>query len=257
NNAVVRADGSSRICPNGIQLDFRTTTTFGGTLDRTFNGPVTYFGVSNRTVSVNNRTTFAGPIGPIGTGYQMTKTGTGTLVLSGDNTITGQITVNQGTLEVAGGTLNTPIINNATFKYTAGTLGPSALLSNYGTVLFNNLNFTSPGISNYSSINFPTGMTITMNNLGLSNEGTITLSNTDITGSGNVTNYATMSGGGIIENQGAFVNYGQLSVNGQLSLTPGNILSNSGEIDLPATGILLLSSIGLDNSGTIRLSGGN
>ena len=70
-----------------------------------FNGsPITITGTTTTTVvdllNVNNTTTFAGPI--TGTGGAFTIGGTGNLVLTAANTITGITTVNSGTLTLSG-----------------------------------------------------------------------------------------------------------------------------------------------------------
>lgn len=62
----------------------------------------------------------------------LTKNGTGTLTLSGDNTYSGATTVNAGTLNVTGSSSSTPVtVNSGAILEGAGTIKS---LTNYGTV---------------------------------------------------------------------------------------------------------------------------
>ena len=68
---------------------------------QTINLPLTLIGGSRTIDAAAGNVTIAGSIGQSGGGFGITKTGTGTLVLSGANTYSGGTTVNQGTLVVA------------------------------------------------------------------------------------------------------------------------------------------------------------
>ena len=68
---------------------------------QTINLPLTLIGGSRTIDTAAGNVTIAGSIGQSGGGFGITKTGPGTLVLSGANTYSGGTTVNQGTLVVA------------------------------------------------------------------------------------------------------------------------------------------------------------
>jgi len=80
-------------------------------------GAVTLGGNRQVTVSANTLTV-GGAIGDGGSGYSLTKTGAGTLALSGANTYTGNTTVSDGTLEIAQATLAT----NSTVNVASGAM---------------------------------------------------------------------------------------------------------------------------------------
>jgi autotransporter-associated beta strand protein len=102
-------------------------------------------GANNLTVGSNNlSTTFSGEIG--GTGGSLTKIGSGTLILSGANTYTGDTNVNRGVLQVDGsinsnttvhggtlagtGTINGNVTNNG--KVSPGGTGAPGMLTVVG-----------------------------------------------------------------------------------------------------------------------------
>jgi autotransporter-associated beta strand protein len=94
-----------------------------------------YLGASNLTVGTNNlSTTFSGVIQdkPSATAGSLTKTGTGTLTLSGANTYTGGTAVNQGALlvsnQIGSGT------GTGAVAVTAGSLGGSGTITGPVTI---------------------------------------------------------------------------------------------------------------------------
>jgi autotransporter-associated beta strand protein len=84
------------------------------------------FDVANNGSGVG--TLILGPLNDGGSGHAITKTGSGALVLTGNNTYTGPTTVNQGTLVVDGWLTNSAVTVNS-----GGTLGGTGYLSS-GTV---------------------------------------------------------------------------------------------------------------------------
>ena len=116
---VQSSDTNPRTIGNAITLS--ADTTFGGTGDLLFTGPVSS-GSLPKTITVHNsRTEFSGAISGSGT---RTKAGSGTLVLGGTNTYTGTTTVNAGTLSVTG----------SLHAASAVTVGNGATLTGTGTV---------------------------------------------------------------------------------------------------------------------------
>lgn len=101
-SCTVRADGGARSLNNAVS--FNGTTIFGGSLDLTFMGTGTLTG--NRTVQVDNTalTTFSGAIGQSGGSFKLTQTGSGTLLLSDNNTFNGGYQLNSGTFAIGSNT---------------------------------------------------------------------------------------------------------------------------------------------------------
>jgi autotransporter-associated beta strand protein len=96
-----------------------------------------FLGANNLTVGSNNlSTTFSGVIQDGGqnggTGGSLTKIGTGTLILSGANTYTGDSTVNRGVLQVDGSITSNTVVNRQGTLSGMGTSHGS--LTNQGTV---------------------------------------------------------------------------------------------------------------------------
>jgi autotransporter-associated beta strand protein len=125
--------------PTAATLDVNGISTTANNLTGASFGIILNNGAA-ATLTVNNtaNTTFAGSIRN-GSGVTgLTKTGTGTLTLSGVNTYTGATTVNAGTLSVNGSIANSAVVVNA-----GGTLGGT------GTVGSTNVNggTLSPGNS--------------------------------------------------------------------------------------------------------------
>ena len=104
----------------------------------TISAPVRLWDSQTWTVSNNgvNTTTLvvSGAIGDNGSAYSLTKAGTGTLILSGTNTFTGGVTVNQGTIKVGNtdtlGTPNTSV--TAVIVNSGGAIDLNGIGENYG-----------------------------------------------------------------------------------------------------------------------------
>jgi fibronectin-binding autotransporter adhesin len=88
------AIGGSRTLANNVSLAGNPTFAAGDAI--TFNGTATMTG--NRTLNVLNTTTFNGVIGQSGGTRGLTKSGSGTLVLTRSNTFSGGTTLTAGTL---------------------------------------------------------------------------------------------------------------------------------------------------------------
>ena len=107
NGANLRADTvSDRNIANPITLGASTTIpTMTAEKNLEFSGPVTLGGshtltVHTGTTEADKAFTISGSIGDGSNSFGLTKAGSGTLVLSGDNTFNGNVTVNAGTLRL-------------------------------------------------------------------------------------------------------------------------------------------------------------
>ncbi|HSY19584.1 MAG TPA: autotransporter-associated beta strand repeat-containing protein [Candidatus Acidoferrales bacterium] len=133
---------------DSLALQNSTLNFIGGKINPTGLSAVTLGGLSGTqsTVLINNslagvaltvggngsNTVYSGALS--GSGVSLTKTGTGTLTLTGSNSYTGTTTVNAGTLELSAGGINGGALGGAGFLVDGGTLVSS------GTTTFSALN---------------------------------------------------------------------------------------------------------------------
>jgi autotransporter-associated beta strand protein len=106
-----------------------------GSLEDPYGGSVVSLGANNLTVGSNNlSTTFSGVIqdGDFGTGGSLTKIGTGTFILTGANTYTGDTNVNRGVLQVDGSITSNTFVNQRGRLAGTGTINGN--LTNNGRV---------------------------------------------------------------------------------------------------------------------------
>ncbi|WP_353415381.1 autotransporter-associated beta strand repeat-containing protein, partial [Brucella sp. NBRC 12953] len=86
---------------------------------------------------------------------QLIKNGTGTLILTGSNEMTGGTTINAGTLQIgendsATGSINGPITNHGTLQFSGQNIVVSGIISGTGKVVQNGLMTTLSGNNEYS-----------------------------------------------------------------------------------------------------------
>lgn len=251
-SGTVLAFGGARTIANPLQYSSATnnqTLIVGGTNDLTFTGPFTLNGndatgtQTNRIIQINNTalTTISGVIS--GTDFGLTKTGTGTLALTGNNTYTGRTSVSNGTLRVNGTVAGAVLvaanstlggsgtINGDTTIVATGTLAPG---NSIGTLTINN-NLTLAGnlgievnrsgfVSDKANVsgtlaNTGTG-TVTVTNLGaaLVAGDTFALFNKAVANG----NALTVTGGGAVWTNKLAVD-GTIAVVTPIATTPTNI----------------------------------
>lgn len=226
-----------------------------------WNGDFTFTGTNNLNlgsgaVSFNNSLTITangsvltvgGAIGDGGNGRSLTKTGPGTVTLTGANTYTGGTTVSNGTLNLTGNnTLGTGglTVNGATANlsgdntYSGGTVlnGGSLTLSGNNTLGTGGITVTSgtatvSGNNTYSGGTVVTGGTVTLSGNNTFGAGVVTLSGgtTTISGANSYTGTTTLNGG-------------TLNLGNSAAIGSGSLILAGGTVDNSSGGALALSS---------------
>ena len=185
-----------------------------------------------------------------GQGFSLTKTGAGTLTLSGANTYTGGTTITGGILELYNSTLLGDVVNNATLlffndtpiTYAGNVSGAGTLNKSWTGTL------TLTGTNAYSNINIYSGGTLQVGNMGttgsiagsVDNGATLTFARSD-----DITFASNISGTGQIVQKGG----GQLSLTGANTYTGGTI-SNAGYISIAKSNALAASGSVYINANT-------
>jgi uncharacterized repeat protein (TIGR01451 family) len=126
---VLIATGAAVKLGNAVTL--AGTLTVGGTLAVTLSGPVTLTG--NRTIGIAAPTTISGVVGESGGSWQLSKNGSGALVLTGANTYSGGTALLAGPLTVG----NNSALGSGTLTVTVGVLsatGAAVTLANAVTL---------------------------------------------------------------------------------------------------------------------------
>ena len=228
-------DADSPICP---PMSLGTVT---GTSNLTFNGGILQTGTLSGAI-VNNSS-----------GFSLTKTGAGTLDLSGNNTYTGSTTVNNGTLQFNSSSSGTLQIGTGV-TVSGATLGGSVGVINSGTntiSLSNNNSFTGATTIGAGTLQFihPSLGTWQIGNGGIVSGATLNLG-----GSVGVINSGTINLAG---STGLMkIGTGTVTLSGNGTYT-GPTIINGGTLQVSNTGsgILQFSNPGSDtlNMGTINI----
>ncbi len=245
--------GSGAVTLSGANNYSGTTTISAGTLSIGAGGTAGTLGTgaasvaSGATLQINRSDatfTLANDISGAGT---LTKSAAGTnttLVLTGNNTISGTINVTEGTIQVgAGGT--------------AGSIGTAGVVTTGGTLAFNRSDAITAGnvISGSGALSQAGSGTTTLT-------GANTYSGTTTISAGTLSVGAGGTAGTL--GTGAVTNNASLTFNRSDALSAGNAISGSGTVTQAGTGTLALSgvisgtnSLNVSGSGATTLTGAN
>jgi len=202
NTLTINASGTNgNTAGNGITVD-------AGSAAHTISSKVALGSSQTWTVS-GSALTVSGAVSDGGNAYGLTKSGTGTLILSGSDSYTGATAVNAGALEVDGSLSGSSAVTVgvATLSGTGNIGGSVALtgtsnLSSVGTLTVASLGVTSVGNTISSGTVDAIGGTTLNPNSGLAVNGTLegavtTGSGALLSGTGRVTAGVTVGAGGI------------------------------------------------------------
>ena len=175
--------------------------------------------------------------------------GNGEQNLSGVNTFTGGVTVNNGTLEMTGGSLVANVtINGGMFGMTAGSLAGN--VTNSGTFLYEGGTFGGRLFGAGGTLAIAAPLTITN---GLENDGGLTLTATSTVQGTTFQNAPITLGGPGLDNEGTLTMAGETLI---LSTSPSAANVNNGTFNLSPTVPFNLNGATLTNGGTLNLNGG-
>ncbi|MFZ1220430.1 MAG: autotransporter-associated beta strand repeat-containing protein [Chthoniobacterales bacterium] len=233
-------------------LDSGNLTVSGGTFDlQAFNEAVNVVTLTSGSIIGSGTLTGSDYLFQSGTvsarlggSAGITKSTSGTVILSGSNSFTGAVNISSGLLQV-----NT---NNA-----LGTVASGTTVSN-GAAL------------NLNSVNYSTAETVTLNGTGISNGGALTNSGTStFAGLLNIaTNASISAGGGTLNLTGGILKNGTTLTfqgGGTVNITTNGITGSSPNSDLVIDGTtVILGAVSsyngattVQNSGTLKLAGNN
>jgi fibronectin-binding autotransporter adhesin len=235
--------------------------------------------IAGTALTINGAgSTYAGNIG--GTG-SLLYNGSGTQVLSGNNTFTGNVTVTSGTLNLASGTATTYQASGGTLILAFGNLGTSTVRADgTGTVLFSTFSltggvlagsatFNASAVSSVTGTNFSSGTTVNLNTTATSQSGTLIAGTVNVgSGTTNVHGGFNLSGG-TFNNSGGTFNVFPDTATSPAVIASGTLIYGTEAIGLNGPGSLIqtggsqsgnhleIGDIGLSNNfGTLNLSGG-
>jgi autotransporter-associated beta strand protein len=249
---TLRGNGSALTIANALTLG--AFPAIGGNSNLTFTGPVTLTG--NRSLNVTNTgtTSFAGPVGQSGGTWGLTKSGNGTLVLSGKNTFGGGLTLAGGILQVT----STAALGPGTLGLKGGTFeGSGSPLTVSNAVALAG----SPAVAGSSSLTFTGAANLTANT-SLSTNGTGTTTFASGIGQSGGTWKLTKYGTGLLVlpvadtfGGGLTLAAGTLAIGDPGAAGPGTLVLSGGTLQASGGPIALANAVTLN--GNVTLAGAN
>ncbi|MEI6604310.1 MAG: autotransporter-associated beta strand repeat-containing protein [Verrucomicrobiota bacterium] len=239
---------------NGKSQELAGLAAFGGGTNRIVNGNLT---ISTLTLNIASSATYTAYFGGSGTNennFNLTKTGIGTLTISGANTYAGNTTVSAGTLKI-GSSVTIPSGSGKGNLVLDGTLD----LSTYGITINGLSGAGSVTTSALSAVNLTVGsndQSSTFSGVIQSGNGTLSLIKTGagtltLTGANTYTGLTTVYAGGTLKignaaaipsgiGKGNVSLSGSLDLNGYTSITLNGLSGNGGISSSAAGGNLTL-----------------
>ncbi len=202
------------------------------------------------TLSGTGITTVSGVIGNGGTGTgALSKTGTGTLVLSGANTYSGTTTLSAGTLVIA----NNSALGSGTLSLSGGTVQGDGSARTVGNAL---TLATSSTVAGNSDLTFNGALTNTGNNtLTVSNTGAINFSGINLSSNGTTRTLTFSIGSGAAATVGGVIANGGTAASGNIVKTGAGTLTLSGANTY--TGTTTIGTTGGASGGTLMFGASN
>ncbi len=252
NNAAALGTGTFTINGGTIDNTSGGAVTLSNNNTQTWGGDFTFAGTNNLNMGTGaitlggNRlvTTSAGRLtegGAISGGFSLTKAGSGALILSGNNTYTGGMTLSAGELDINSATA----LGTGTFTINGGSIDNTS----GGAITDSNNNAMSWGgdfsFIGTASLNLGTGLTALLNNrivtvtAAVLTVGGVISGAFSLTKNGNGT--LTLSGANTFTG-GATLSSGQLNINNAAAIGTGTFTINGGAIDNTSGGAITLSN---------------
>lgn len=251
-NNTLRADTAARTFANPVAFAGSGLIGIGGSLDLTFSGPVT-LSMSDPTLNLSNAglTTFSGVIGESGGPRELGVVGGGTLLLSGANTFSGGLSLNQGSTLAIG--------NDAAAGTGTLDLGGTIRADGVARTLSNPFFLAGePTIGGSLDLTFSGPLSVFGGTLKVVNTGITTFSGPVIVGSNtlNITNAGFTIFSGVIDGSGGALvkdGVGTLRLGANSPAFTGATLVNEGT--LLVSGNISGSSTTVNSGGTLGGAG--